>query len=538
MVLPPVPAIPVKTAKPRRIGAKPGPRPRTRRPRSPEIPTQRKLLACVLPPELAALLKNIEVSKVPPEVLAGMVMPSVPLANAILTAFAYLLQPKFLDDLFDRHRGQSYEDILSFSTVVTLIRDALIVHKGSARQSFEYASEQGTLPTCQEAVYGKLRRIPLRLSLAFMEEVTVLIRDLLPKDARMAPLPKSLDAMTIVILDGKQIKNVAKRLKPVRGKPGKVIGGKILAFYLPSEGLVVSMAADPDGEANDIRLMPDAIPLARARIAGVRLWVADRQFCDLNQPVRLTEEGDHFLVRRSMKMGFHADPDRKARTSVDSRGRTMIDQWGWIGSPKEKRRRYVRQIQLNRAGEEAIFVVTDLLDNVAYPAEDLLEVYLHRWEIERVFQQITEVFSLERLVGSTPRATIFQASFCMVLYNLMQVVRALVSIGREARAAVESVEAVSVELLFRDVHKQLSTLVVLFPAESLASWFAAKWSAAGTRERLRNLLGDVWRPRHAKAVNKKPRPKVKKPKCSGAHTSVHKVLEEERKKRQTARKKT
>jgi hypothetical protein len=538
MVLPPVPAIPVKTPKPWRIGAKPGARSRRRRPRPLDIPVQRKVLASALPPELAALLKDVEVSNVPPEILAAIVMPAVPLANAVLTLFGYLLQPKFLEDLFNRHRGKSYEDILSFTTFVTLIRDALIVHNGSARQSFQHAHEEGTLPTCQEAVYGKLRRIPQPLSLAFMEEVTVLIRDLLPKEARMGPLPKSLDAMRIVILDGKQIKNVAKRLKPVRGKPGKVIGGKILAFYLPSEGLVVSMAADPDGEANDIRLMPDAIPNARVRIAGIRLWVADRQFCDLNQPERLTEEGDHFLIRRSMKMGFHADPDRMARTSVDSRGRTMIDQWGWIGSPKENRRRYVRQIQLVRAGEEIIFVVTDLDDDVAFPAEDLLEVYLHRWEIERVFQQITEVFSLDRLVGSTPRATIFQASFCMVLYNLMQVVRAFVAIGREARAAVETVEAVSVELLFREVHRQLTTLMVLFPAESLASWFAAEWSAEGTSERVRNLLGGVWRPRYTKAINKKPRPKLETAKCSGAHTSVHKVLEQERKKQKAAREKT
>jgi Transposase DDE domain len=536
MVLPPMPAIPVKTRRPRRIGAKPGSRSRTRPPFALDAPMRLGLVASILPPELAALLKNVEVSKVPPEILAAMVIPGVPLANAVLTSFAYLLQPKLLDDLFERHRGRSYEDILSFSTFVTLIRDALIVHNGSAHQSFQHALEQGALPTCPEAVYGKLRRIPLGLSLAFMEEITKLIRDLLPKDARMGPLPKSLDAMTIVILDGKQIKDVAKRLKPVRGKPGKVVGGKVLAFYLPSEGLVVSMAAHPDGEANDIRLMPDAIPRARARIAGIRLWVADRQFCDLNQPVRLTEDGDHFLVRRSLKMGFHADPDRPVRTSLDSRGRRMTDQWGMIGSPKEKRQRYVRQIQLVRPGEEDIFLITDLLDEVAYAAEDLLEVYLHRWEIERVFQQITEVFSLERLVGSTPQATVFQASFCMVLYNLMQVIRAFVSIGREAAAAVETVEAVSVELLFRDVHRQLTVLMVLFPAQSLAQWFVAESPADETRNRLSNLLGDVWRPRYTKAINTKPRPKVKKAKCSGAHTSVHKVLEEERKKRLSARK--
>ena len=38
--------------------------------------------------------------------------------------------------------------------------------------------------------------------------------------------------------------------------------------------------------------------------------------------------------------------------------------------------------------------MTDLLDEQAYPAEDLLAVYLKRWEIERVFQKITEVFEL------------------------------------------------------------------------------------------------------------------------------------------------
>jgi Transposase DDE domain len=531
MVLPPTPTVPVKTRKPRRVGAKPGIRPRTPPPFTLDAPTRSQLLARILPPELAALLKDANLVHVPPEILAGIVLPGVPLANAVLTAFAYVLQPKLLDDLFDRHRGRSYEDTLSFSTFVTLIRDALILHKGSARQSFQRAKEQGNLPTCPEAVYGKLRRIPLRLSLAFMEELTKLIRGLRPKDVRMKSLPKSLDAMTIVILDGKQIKEVAKRLKPVRGKPGKVVGGKVLAFYLPNEGLVVSMAADPDGEANDVRLMPEAIPRARAQIAGIRLWVADRQFCDLNQPVRLTEKGDHFVVRRSMKMGFHSDPDRPARTSIDAHGRTMIDEWGWIGSPKEKRRQYVRQVHLVRVGEEDIYVVTDLLDEVAYPAADLLEVYLHRWEIERVFQQITEVFSLKRLVGSTPQASIFQASFCMVLYNLMQLVRAFVSIGREAAIAVKSVESISVEQLFLDVQRELTALVVLFPAASLASWFAAEWSETGTIERLRTLLGGVWTPRYVKAVNETPRPKVKKAKCSGAHTSVHKVLEEERKKR-------
>src|SRR5438067_1023227 len=81
--------------------------------------------------------------------------------------------------------------------------------------------------------------------------------------------------------------------------------------------------ADPDGEANDIRLVPRVLPLARAAVAGPRLWVADRQFCDLDQPARFCAGGDHYLIRFSKKTGFHPDPSRPAQAGVDGRGRAF-----------------------------------------------------------------------------------------------------------------------------------------------------------------------------------------------------------------------
>jgi Transposase DDE domain len=331
-----------------------------------------------------------------------------------------------------------------------------------------------------------------------------------------------------VILDGKPIQGVAKRLLPVRGRPGQIIGGKILVAYRPRQGRAVAMAAERDGEANDIRLMPEAIPRARARIAGIRLWVADRQFCDLDQPRLLTEQGDHFLIRRSLRTGFHPDPDRPARTTADARGRTVVEHWGWLGSVRDPRRRYVRQIHLIRPGEEEeVMLVTDLLDGELYPADDLLQVYLQRWGIERVYQQITEVFNLKRLIGSTAEGSVFQAAFCLVLYNLLQVIRAYIAAGQADITA----EAVSVEQIFLDVQKELTALTELFAPRTIAQWYAEELSHEELVARLAALLGGVWTPRYRKAVATKPRPKVKKAKCSGAHTSVHKVLEEERLKR-------
>ena len=172
-------------------------------------------------------------------------------------------------------------------------------------------------------------------------------------------------------------------------------------------------------------------------------------------------------------------------------------------------------------------LVTDLLDESAYPAEDLLTVYLQRWGIERVYQQITEVFNLKRLIGSTPQGSIFQAAFCLVLYNMLQVIRAYVAAGRAGLAA----EMVSVEQIFVNVQKELTALTELFAPRTIAGWYAEELSREELVARLGGLLGGVWSPRYRKAVNKGPRPKVKKAKCSGAHTSVHKVLEEERLKR-------
>ena len=144
-----------------------------------------------------------------------------------------------------------------------------------------------------------------------------------------------------------------------------------------------------------------------------------------------------------------------------------------------------------------------------------------------MFQKIVEVFHLEHLIGSTPEATIFQAAFCLVLYNLLQVLRAFVAAGQEGLVA----EAVSMEKLFEDVQAELTALVVLFPAATLAGWYAGECSRAAVVDRLERVLGGAWKERYRKAINKKERPKLKKAKGSGAHTSVQKILEKERNKR-------
>jgi hypothetical protein len=445
----------------------------------------------------------------------------LPLADATLSLWAFVLQPTFLEEVFQCYRGRSFEDTLTFSVFVDLIGEALLQHEGSGRQSFQRAREHGTLPTSIEAVYGKLRRVPLSLSLGFFMEGTARLRTLLPVQLTATALPQSLEGLTVIVGDGKTLKRVAKRLLPARGVAGKVCGGKLLVAFLPVHGLAVAMAADPDGEANECRLVPQVVEQARRWVAGPRLWVFDRQFCDLVQTARCTQDGDHFLIRYHPKVHFHLDASQPPLTSTDAQGRPMVEEWGWLGAANNARRRYVRRITLQRPAEEAVIVVTDLLEAQRYPGADLLTVYLARWGIERVFQQITEVFALQRLIGSTPQATVFQAAFCLLLYNMVQVVRGYIAVARPEPCLAE---ALSAEQIFYDVQRELTAVSVLLTPAMVAAGYAEERSVEDLCQHLHSLLDGLWTPRWLKAINKKPRPKLPRAKQSGAHTSMHRLL--------------
>jgi hypothetical protein len=468
----------------------------------------------------------------------------LPLAEAFYLLWRHIASPVVLADLFHRHRGRCYEDKLTFAQLVALFADAITRYHGSGKAAIDTAIGDQHLPTEPRAVYRKFARLPLPLAEAFLSAMTARLRPLFPVDLRRTQLPRCLDRFTVVVLDGKKIKNAAKRLLYTRGRPGKLFGGKILAAYVPANGLVLAMAADPDGEANDIRLMPRVMPLARAAVAGPRLWIADAQFCDLDQPGEFCrEEGDHFLVRFTLRNSFERDPVKPEQRGVNHLGQSYSQQWGWMGSASDPRRRYVRRIVIERPGEEGVILVTDLVNEKEYAAEDLSKVYLGRWQIESVFQQITEVFSLEHLIGSTPEATVFQTSLCLVIYNVVEVIRGL-AVAANAEVVVEHVKAetakgrgrgvvdtLSAEQVFRELHEELISVHKTLKVEELLTALAEPVAQQELTARLVVLLKQAWTPRWFKAPKQKPRPHKPKARQSGAHTSVHKLRQQARRQR-------
>src|SRR5207253_1691275 len=100
----------------------------------------------------------------------------LPLADAVLRLLDYAIDDDFLMGVFKRHRDSSYERTISFPLFVHLLTEALLGNRGSAHQTFQHALHDDSLHASVQAMYGKLRRVPLELSLGFFTEAAARLR--------------------------------------------------------------------------------------------------------------------------------------------------------------------------------------------------------------------------------------------------------------------------------------------------------------------------------------------------------------------------
>jgi len=137
-----------------------------------------------------------------------------------------------------------------------------------------------------------------------------------------------------------------------------------------------------------------------------------------------------------------------------------------------------------------------------------------------VFQQVTETFGLQSLIGGTPEATIFQFSFCLLLYNVMQTIRGFVAKNQKREC-----ESISIENLFYDTREELTTLSVLI-RRGVICVDDIPPRQADVHRQLNDLLKHQWSDLWIKAKNKNRRPHVPH---SGkrTHSSVFRLLHPE-----------
>jgi hypothetical protein len=460
------------------------------------------------------------------DVFSAAVLEKLPLADAVWRLLHLTLDDSWLEEIWTRHRGRCYEQDLKFSTLAHLIAEALLQHGGSGNQAFERAQEGAVLPVSITSTYEKLGNLPLSVSEALLEDGTRRVQAALPASPAVDPLPDCWADHELFGADGKAIKHVKRLLKPLRGLQAGILGARASVGLNLRTGLAVALVGHLDGEAGEGALTEDLLPKLAAAAGSGRAWVVvlDRLYSNLRFPQKVLTAGGHFLIRYCSNTTFVPDAARPAQESRDAHGQRIVQEWGWLGKAP-KTRLEVRRITLELPGGQSLSVVTDLLDPTVYPAEDMLSTYQKRWGIETVFHQITDVFSLKHLIGTKPKAVLFQLSFCLLLYNVLQGVRGHLAWHQGCATAT-----ISNEKLFYDVERHLVAVSELVEVEPLLGLLGAVPTAAELRERLRDGLRDAWSDRWWKAPSSRRGGHQKvKTRVLGNHTSTYRVLQQAQK---------
>jgi hypothetical protein len=466
-----------------------------------------------------------------------------PLAACVLETCDFIFDDAFLRSTWDEHRGRCYENVLKFEDFLRLMRDALVNHGGSAHQVFVDLEMTGDEPCDESNFYRKLARTPVPLSRALLRDGTQRLRQLLPASAQpVVQLPRCFDRFEVVVGDGKKIKDAAKRLAPTRGFSGKLLGAKALVAMDLRSGMALAMSDSLDGMTNDVPLVPELMEQLHQVVAADQpmLTIWDRQFDDVATMRRFcARDGDAFVVRTKQTQAIFIVESTVQR--IDNQGRRVLDEIGTLGQGAKqmrlrritlcrdddrnkkddgakKNRKVKGDAQQDQQQEDDVVLLSNLLDRDAYGVADLLALYAHRWGIEQLFQQVTETFSLSHLIGCAPKAVLLQFAYCLLLYNLMQLIKIYVAKDGNVMASV-----VSMFYLFNDVKRELSA----WAYHTDGTWPRSPRDAQQMKERLEQLLQGTWHPvAYTKASDKQPRKKPKpKPLLRGGHTSVQRLLE-------------
>ncbi len=443
----------------------------------------------------------------------------VPVAEGVLATLAVLFSQERMAELYERNRGASYEGDLTFHSVVELMYSAVIEHNAVGSEAFKAARAAEKLNVSDQATYGKIRRIRQSLSNALVCESMQPLMEMFP-DIVKTRVPLSFNDYNVFGMDGKKLKDVAKRLKETRGVAGKLLGGKALVALSIHEQLVVAMSSSLDGEANDGPLVPELLEKIHAWSTRLNIILADSQFCDLTTPRRILSYNSDFVMRYHPKVHFHVDPHIAGSTGVDNWGRPYVEEIGWLGKPGTKTSIRVRRIVVKRENNPDLIIVTSLLDTKKFSAADILELYGLRWTIETAFLHVTKEFDLRHMIGSTAEATLFQFAITLIIHNVMRLMLAHVSEAQQIYP-----EEISLPKIIRTAKKQMASLSVFVPAAKTADLILKK---TPTPARIAKMLGKLWDDDWIKARKKTRAPKPPPKKKSGAHTSVYREIQAHR----------
>jgi len=229
--------------------------------------------------------------------------------------------------------------------------------------------------------------------------------------AEIAPVRERFAAL--VILDGSRLAAIAHRLKLLWNERAVVLPGCLLGVYDVGRGLCRHLHFSADAAASEMTRAKAAV----ADLVRDTLVLGDRLYGTADFFAALGRHHCWGVVRRNRQLSLHKlQRLRKRRIH----GGLLEDWLVRAGTGASAPTQLLRHIRWRRGGTRY-----ELLTNVLAPrrlsAEEALDLYPHRWGVERMFFDLKDVLNLNRLYAANPNAVAMQVYAAAIVYNALRV---------------------------------------------------------------------------------------------------------------------
>lgn len=327
-----------------------------------------------------------------------------------------VLNPKTIDEIFERVADRQYTRDLLFSTVFDLMSQVVCGSRKSLHAAYQASPQE--IGVSVTSIYNKVDGVETETSASLVRYCADAVAPII--EEMNGALPVLLPGYPIKILDGNCIEATEHRIKELRLTAAGPLPGKSLVVLDPARKLMVDVFPCEDGHSQERALLMQVLPTVQAG----ECWIEDRNFCTLNFLFEVAKRDAFFIVRQHLKLPW--EPLEKFTKVGRVDGATVSEQPILVrddeGNELRLRRIRIHLDKPTRDGDRDVFVLSNLPRKIN--ANTIATLYRKRWKIETAFQELAKHLNSEINTLGYPKAALFAFCIALIAYNVMSVLLA------------------------------------------------------------------------------------------------------------------
>jgi len=221
------------------------------------------------------------------------------------------------------------------------------------------------------------------------------------------------------ILDGSRLDAVAHRLKLTWDVRSPLLPGCLLVLYDLFRGFPRRLSFCADAARSELQHALEQLD----HIPAQTLLLADRLYASVKLVAALTQGEVWLLCRRNRRLTLRHQRWLRRRPI---KGGALKERLVLVGSGQGTPPQLMRQIRYTTR-RLTVDLLTSVLDSARLPAEEALECYRLRWQVERLFFDLKEVLDLHHFYLASPHGVAQHVYAAASVYAAMRVAQARIA---------------------------------------------------------------------------------------------------------------